>query len=298
MLYKDTTYYYTSLDTFSHALENVQFFVKESYEIGMHKQEFFEINIVVQGSGSHHIEKNEIPAVVGDVFIIPPEMEHGYTGGEGFDVYHILVSNRFIERNITELEQIPGFSLLFSLEPMIRASVKTPFHLHLDEEQFNSILGILDDRKYSRKNKSISEFFECTGSFYIFLSRICDIYNSVSALTDIRPRGADASFMRALALIQDKYMEKLTIDRLAREAMLSRSSFVRIFKRICKCTPNEYITRRRLEVAEALLRNTNATVPEIAERVGFYDAAHMSRVFKAARGVSSTEFRRMSREMI
>ena len=125
MLYRDTTYYYTSDDTFSHALENVQFFVMESYEIGMHKQEFFEINIVVKGSGSHHIEKNEIPAVVGDVFIIPPEMEHGYTGGEGFDVYHILVSNRFIERNITELEQIPGFSMLFSLEPMIRARVKS-----------------------------------------------------------------------------------------------------------------------------------------------------------------------------
>ena len=57
----------------------------KDYEIGMHEQEFYEINLITKGEGMHYIDDSRIKAEVGDVFIIPPKISHGYLGGKDFD---------------------------------------------------------------------------------------------------------------------------------------------------------------------------------------------------------------------
>ena len=84
-------YYYTQNEVFKGELDNIHAFVMHNYKIGMHVQEFPEINIVINGNGKHYIEENCLDVGVGDIFIIPPEVRHGYLGGEGFDVFHILI---------------------------------------------------------------------------------------------------------------------------------------------------------------------------------------------------------------
>ena len=56
----------------------------------MHEQDFYEINIIVKGTGMHYINDNKVLAKVGDVFILPPRVPRGYYDNEGFDVYHLL----------------------------------------------------------------------------------------------------------------------------------------------------------------------------------------------------------------
>ena len=85
-------YYYTHSDFFNHSSDLVHAFLMKDYDIGMHEQEFFEINIISRGSGFHYINNNAINANEGDVFIIPPKISHGYVGGEGFDVFHVIMS--------------------------------------------------------------------------------------------------------------------------------------------------------------------------------------------------------------
>ena len=57
-------------------------------------------------------------------------------------------------------------------------------------------------------------------------------------------------------------------------------------------TPLEYITKKRIEVAEAMLKNTSFSVLDIAFKTGFYDASHFSKVFTAKNGVSPTVYRK------
>ena len=98
--------------------------------------------------------------------------------------------------------------------------------------------------------------------------------------------------MRALSLIHERFAEKLSVDELAAVAHLSRSTFIRKFIYICKMSPAQYIMKKRIEVAENILRTSSASLFEIAERVGFYDAAHFSRTFRKLKGISPLEYRK------
>ena len=102
--------------------------------------------------------------------------------------------------------------------------------------------------------------------------------------------------MRSLALIHERYCERITVEELAKEAMMSKSTYMRRFLQICRVTPAEYIIRKRIEVAENMLKNTNTPLSEISERIGFYDVAHFSRTFKKLKGVTPSQYRKAETE--
>ena len=291
-LQKNERFYFENDVSFRIPNDNVHFFLMSNYSIGMHKQEFFEINIVTRGNGVHYVDNTKINAEIGDVFIIPPEMAHGYVGERGFDVYHILVNNKYVQKNFADLQSIPGFSLLFNIEPLMRAKMSSPMHLKLTAEQLNSISDLLSDRKEQMHVHSTEEAFLNTGAFLMIVTKLCRFYmQNTEALTE-NLSSNDANFMRALSLIHERYNEKLSLDDLAKEARMSKSTFVRKFIYICKLTPAEYITRKRIEVAINMLISSNASVSEIAEKVGFYDTAHFSRTFKKLNSVTPLEYRK------
>jgi AraC-like DNA-binding protein len=57
-------------------------------------------------------------------------------------------------------------------------------------------------------------------------------------------------------------------------------------------TVKEYVTRLRIEVAKQLLYDRAQTLERIAEKVGFSDASHLSRVFRRYVGYRPGTFRR------
>ena len=291
-LQRNSDYYYYDARVFSRPFDQVHYFVQENYEIGMHQQEFFEINIITRGRGVHYIEESSVSAEVGDVFIIPPDIEHGYEGGDGFDVYHVLISNKFMRKNISDLQSLPGFALLFDVEPMMRARAGVPLHLKLDEEQFSRISKILDYRSDKERIGQPDEAMINAGALFILIAELCKIYKEGSREENITRERKDAAFMRSLSVIHERFAEKLSIDELASVARLSRSTFIRQFIHICKMTPARYILKKRVEAAENMLLNSSASLFEIAESVGFYDAAHFSRTFKKINGQSPIEYRR------
>ena len=288
------TYHFSS-ESFGSAYNYFRYFIEHSYEIGMHKQEFFEINIVTHGSGTHYIDGGAISANVGDVFIIPPELEHGYEGGEGFDVLHILINNRFMQKNLTELRAMSGFSLLFDVEPLMRAKAGRSLHLSLDPENFLDIMDTISDRLDKNGALCADEAILNTGAFFTLVSKLCRIYTKDITSGSVLGTGEDAAFMHAFSLIHERYKEKLSIDMLAREARLSRSSFTRKFKYICKTSPAQYITAKRVEAAENMLLMTAAPISDIAEETGFYDASHLTRAFFKIHGVTPSEYRKRNK---
>lgn len=108
------TYRYRNEDQFYEDRAMIRGFVEPDYTKGMHIQEFWEINIVMGEDGRHYIGERSIPAKRGDVFIIPPEIPHGYVGKAGFDVFHVLINNRFMEKYMADLQTLPSFFVLFT----------------------------------------------------------------------------------------------------------------------------------------------------------------------------------------
>jgi AraC-like DNA-binding protein len=67
---------------------------------------------------------------------------------------------------------------------------------------------------------------------------------------------------------------------MARIAGMSRTSFINRFKELTGETPLNYVTQWRILHAQELLKETNRSVGEIAERVGYQSEAAFNRVFK------------------
>lgn len=91
--------------------------------------------------------------------------------------------------------------------------------------------------------------------------------------------------------IDRHYLTEIDLDQLARVAGLSKFHFVRSFESAYGETPIRYLTRRRIERAQDLLRNANLTVTEICVLVGFASLGSFSSRFRQLVGESPTAYR-------
>ncbi|MFP4072779.1 MAG: helix-turn-helix domain-containing protein [Actinomycetota bacterium] len=87
-----------------------------------------------------------------------------------------------------------------------------------------------------------------------------------------------------------------TVESLARNAAMSRSSFAALFKESFNQTPMRFVRMVRLGRAAELLRTTRHSTATIARRTGFASRSHFARSFKHKYGVAPGEFRRLHAE--
>ena len=97
------------------------------------------------------------------------------------------------------------------------------------------------------------------------------------------------------AYIEDRSMEDLNLDKLARMVCMSRFNFCRAFKGRFGLSFISYLNSLRVKKAARLLDDANLTITEIATFVGYESVAHFGRVFRKVYGVSPTAFRTKQR---
>ena len=97
---------------------------------------------------------------------------------------------------------------------------------------------------------------------------------------------ADARISRALKAMHDQPFRRWTVAELSAIAGMSRSSFAERFTTLIGAAPLQYQTRRRLLLANELLRRPDTRVSDVARRIGYDSDAAFSRAFKAQFGFS------------
>jgi AraC-like DNA-binding protein len=96
---------------------------------------------------------------------------------------------------------------------------------------------------------------------------------------------------RARDLADRRFAEALDLDALAGAAQVSRYHFARCFAETYGEPPMRYLTRRRIERAQDLLRSANLTITEVCMLVGFSSLGSFSSRFRELVGESPTEYR-------
>jgi AraC-like DNA-binding protein len=105
----------------------------------------------------------------------------------------------------------------------------------------------------------------------------------------------DPQVGRALQVLHGRPSEPWTLDRLAREVGMSRSSLAERFAAYVGGPPMQYLTRWRLQLAARTLEDGRSTVSHAAASVGYESEAAFTRAFKRYVGEAPGAWRRRRR---
>ncbi len=104
---------------------------------------------------------------------------------------------------------------------------------------------------------------------------------------------AFATYSRCRQHIERHWATLHTLDQIATACHVNASHLCRLFQRFGHQSPYQFLLRLRMNQAAELLQVAGVTVKEVADRTGFTDPFHFSRVFKSVMGVSPSQFARL-----
>lgn len=97
----------------------------------------------------------------------------------------------------------------------------------------------------------------------------------------------------AIARIWKDYSEPLSLDEIAKSAILSRFHFSRVFRDATRVSPFRYLSAVRIYQAKHLLATTTLSVTDISLAVGYNSLGSFTNHFTDSVGASPSRFRRM-----
>jgi len=96
---------------------------------------------------------------------------------------------------------------------------------------------------------------------------------------------------RARRYIEDHCAEEDCLKEASQAAGITPQHLIRLFRQHYQTTPGRYLWRTRVERGAGLLVATGLTVSEIADRCGFKNPFHFSRLLRKLQGLSPCQFR-------
>lgn len=123
--------------------------------------------------------------------------------------------------------------------------------------------------------------------------------DTIGRTEEERPRAALPAWRlrRVMRHIEDNLAEPITLHDMAAAAGLSRMHFAAGFRAATGLRPHEYLLHRRIERAQALLRDERETPAGVALSVGFQTQAHFTTVFKRICGDTPHRWRCRERRL-
>lgn len=127
---------------------------------------------------------------------------------------------------------------------------------------------------------------QCTALVEQMLLHLCaESEQSVPTVVDSRISGV-------VERIQEEPGRRWPVTELAKQAGLSRSQFTRRFTAMTGLAPESFLIQARVDRARQLLRETDMTVSQIADALGYRDVYFFSRQFSQVTGGPPTGYRR------
>ena len=93
--------------------------------------------------------------------------------------------------------------------------------------------------------------------------------------------------------IEEHYGEPISLDSAAEYVKLSPNYVSTIFKKETGVSFLEYLTTARLDAATEMLRKTDMSINEIAEKVGYADVKYFSKLCRKTLGMKPSEYRKL-----
>lgn len=250
------------------------------------KREFWKITFIVQGSGRVVINDRMYSIGANSIYLIHPDSETTYDmDSDSLELYNILFSRRFVERELHSLRDIYQFFTIFSMA--FNQSGNTSIYVQKSTAEIKRrVLEIADEYELRRIN--YRPYLE----YSLALLLIQMLRESEKTF-----RGSDAKAMISEYIIHllqsDVYGETGTLH-LAKMFGITPNHLCAVFKSSTGMTISQARIKTRLDVAAELLATTDLPIHEVYLKCGFHDLSYFYRAFRKYSGTSPCRFRKKS----
>jgi len=163
----------------------------------------------------------------------------------------------------------------------------SPYHTQLEENTIVSIqmndslkaylisIRLLLDKAKQQKNQQTFIQLKAKELLYHLVQT-----DSKKEVINIFSYSYPGDFIRLKKVMETNYTQQLDIVDFAFLCEMSLATFKSKFKEVYNTTPAKWIKEKRLEKAQQLLNNTNFSVAEIGQHVGFEDTDSFAQAYK------------------
>lgn len=254
---------------------------------GIHTHEFSEIVIITGGKGVHIAGEESYELSTGDTFVIGGDRPHDYLNMDRLRLINVLFDMSDLPMTFSDLQSLPGFHALFTLEPALRKMHMFNSRLQLSAGELVQAIQLIDQLEQELSDRRPGFGVMATTTLlqlFTFLSRCYSKSRSPQSKSLLK-------IAEAISHIERRYTKPISLDELVEISGMSRRNFIRTFESTMGYPPITYLIRLRVRQACKLLHQSDLNITQIAMAVGFSDSNYFSRQFRSLTGVSPREFR-------
>ena len=261
--------------------------------VNAHDHAFYEMALVLSGSGFHVCGDSEEPVQAGTVVFVPPGVAHGYRGCRDMEVYNCFFRAELSEFELLWAARDDALGALFGRSGTQRLK-DDHVVIQVDRVAFEQCVTELDAIRY--EDPSERSHARQIGHLLLALDLIARHGQRYGPAPTERRLATPRVVTAVLDAFDADLARHWTLADLSTEVYVGSFHLAHEFKRSMGISPMAYLARRRAERAGVLLAGTDDSIASIGRAVGWPEPAAFSRQFSKAFGVSPREFRRRRAE--
>lgn len=261
----------------------------------LHEHTFFEIVYVYDGSCKQTISNNKVTLNIGDLCIIPPGIKHDISVFDDTSVIlNCLVKKNTLHNIFFNFLNNANILSTFFLNNIYSESGNNYiiFHTGNDHEIHRGFLYTY----WESINQTL--YFDQMISYTLLLifGLLIRLYER-SVELPVFTKKTDVQRFALLQFIQDNY-KNISLDDVAERFNYTPEYASKLIKKATGLTFTQILQQVRIEKAQVLLHDTNMTIANIANEVGYENTEHFIRTFKNKMHMTPTEYRRTGYHML
>jgi len=241
-----------------------------------HTHKHMEIFYVIGGKGQFLICGEHYPVSANNLVIINPDVPHTELSINSQPLEYIVLGIEGIE-----LATVGKSDAQFNI---------------LDHFESVDISGCLRNilRETEQKNPGYKDV--CQAYMEILIIRLM---RSTSLAATAEPQAVSGNRQCAAArrYIELHFKEALTLDQIAEEVHVNKYYLSHTFKQEYGISPINYMIRLRIDESKYLLSETDLSLSQIAQLLGFSSLSYFSQVFRRTQATSPLEYRQSTKNM-
>lgn len=253
-----------------------------------HEHQLFEMIYVLKGSCLQHISHSDITLKAGQFCLVAPNSVHSISVFDDSIVLNILIrQSTFEDIFYNVLRRTNAISTFFnnSLYTNNKNTYLT-IDTNKDAEIKEYVLNMLCE--YLEKKKYYEDVLD--GSILMLFSKLLQRYENNIVLSDAIS-SSSSDFPTMLAYISDNY-DSITLSKLASHFNFSEGYCSRLIKKNTGKSFTQLLQNIRFKMATFFLLNTNKTIAEISEDIGYTNVEHFNRLFKKNFNITPGKYRK------